>query len=40
VARPLGYLAGVQQGTISPTSTADMARGLATGAASPASKNK
>jgi hypothetical protein len=40
VARPLGYLAGVDQGTISPTSTADAARGLVTGVASPESKTR
>ncbi len=40
IARPLGYLAGEQQGMISPTSTADAARGLVTGVASPESKNK
>lgn len=40
VARPLGYLAGEDQGTITPTSTADAARGLVTGVASPQSKNK
>ena len=40
VARPLGYLAGVDQGKISPTSDLDMARGLITGAASPESKKR
>lgn len=40
VARPLGYLVGQDQGTISPTSTADAARGLVTGVASPESKAK
>lgn len=39
-ARPLGYLAGVEQGTISPTSTADAVRGAVTGVASPESKNR
>lgn len=38
VARPLGYLAGVEQGRIDPTSAGDMARGLVTGTPSPASK--
>lgn len=37
-ARPLGYLAGVAQEKIQPTSAADAVRGVATGAASPASK--
>ncbi len=40
LARPLGYMAGESQGTISPTSTADKARGLVTGVASPESKNR
>jgi hypothetical protein len=38
IARPLGYLAGVSEDKIAPTSDADMARGLVTGAASPESK--
>jgi len=38
IARPLGYLAGVEQGRIEPTSTGDLARGLLTGTPSPASK--
>lgn len=38
IARPLGYLAGVEQGRIEPTSAADMARGLVTGTPSPASR--
>lgn len=37
-ARPLGYLAGVADNRITPTSGADMARGLVTGNASPQSK--
>jgi hypothetical protein len=37
-ARPLGYLAGVSDYKINPTSGADMARGLVTGVASPQSK--
>jgi GNAT superfamily N-acetyltransferase len=40
LARPLGYLAGVQQGDISPTGPADAARGLITGNPSPESKTK
>jgi len=38
VARPLGYLAGMSDSSINPTSGGDMARGLATGYASPESK--
>lgn len=38
VARPLGYLAGMEDDKINPTSGADMARGLVTGTASPGSK--
>jgi len=38
IARPLGYLAGVEQGKIEPTSAVDMARGLITGTPSPTSK--
>lgn len=38
IARPLGYLAGVDQGKIDPTSAADAARGLLTGTPSPGSK--
>lgn len=38
LARPLGYLMGVEQGKIEPTSDLDMARGLVTGSASPDSK--
>lgn len=38
LARPLGYLAGVSDYKINPTSGADMARGLVTGVASPESK--
>lgn len=37
-ARPLGYLAGMSDNRIVPTSGADMARGLVTGNASPQSK--
>ena len=37
-ARPLGYLAGVADHKVNPTDGLDMARGLATGTASPASK--
>lgn len=39
-ARPISYLAGVEQRTIQPTSAPDLVRGLATGAASPESKNR
>lgn len=38
VARPLGYLAGVQQGKVAPTSSADAVRGLVTGTPSPESR--
>jgi hypothetical protein len=38
VARPVGYLAGVAEGKIEPTSTADAVRGTLTGVASPESK--
>lgn len=38
LARPLGYAAGVAQGTIEPQGPADLARGLVTGTASPESK--
>ena len=38
VARPIGYLAGVEQGKIDPTSAADAVRGAITGSASPESK--
>lgn len=38
VARPLGYAAGVAQGKVDPTSAADAARGMATGAVSPDSR--
>ncbi|MCX7902011.1 MAG: hypothetical protein N2483_06935, partial [Burkholderiaceae bacterium] len=38
IARPAGYLAGVAQGRIEPTSELDLARGVITGAASPESK--
>jgi hypothetical protein len=37
-ARPLSYAADVQEGDVVPTGPADMARGLVTGRASPASK--
>ena len=39
-ARPISYLAGVEQRTIQPTSAPDLVRGLATGAASPESKGR
>jgi hypothetical protein len=39
-ARPIGYLAGIEQRTVQPTSAPDMVRGLVTGAASPESKGK
>jgi hypothetical protein len=38
VARPLGYLAGVADDKIDPTGPVDLARGVVTGTASPASK--
>lgn len=38
IARPLGYLADVEQGRVEPTSPADAARGAVTGVASPDSK--
>lgn len=38
VARPAGYLADVNEGKVSPTDPVDLARGLATGTASEASK--
>ena len=38
VARPLGYLAGVADDKIEPTSTVDLVRGIITGSASPESK--
>ena len=38
IGRPAGYLAGIADESIEPTSAADMARGLVTGVASPASK--
>lgn len=38
IARPVGYLAEVQQNRARPTGPADVARGLATGAVSPESK--
>ena len=38
VARPIGYLAGMSDDKIDPTSGADMARGLLTGTPSPGSK--
>ena len=37
-ARPIGYMAGVEDSKITPTSGADMARGIVTGTASPDSK--
>jgi hypothetical protein len=36
--KPLGYMADVSQGKVIPTSTADAARGLVSGVASPDSK--
>ena len=39
-ARPIGYLAGIDQGKTKPTSDADMVRGLLTGTASPPSKQR
>jgi GNAT superfamily N-acetyltransferase len=39
-ARPISYLAGIEQRTIQPTSAPDLVRGLATGAASPESKGR
>lgn len=38
IARPLGYLADVEQGKVSPTGPVDAARGAVTGVASPESK--
>jgi len=38
IGRPAGYLAGIADESVEPTSAADMARGLVTGVASPASK--
>ena len=38
LARPLGYLAGVNEGAISPPSTADAVRGAVSGVPSPESK--
>ena len=38
IARPVGYVAGVAQDSINPTSAADAARGIFTGIASPESK--
>ena len=40
LARPLGYLAGVEQGKIDPTSPGDAVRGALTGTPSPASKQR
>ena len=40
VAKPLGYMAGVEQGKTKPTSDLDLARGLITGTSSPPSKQK
>jgi len=40
LARPLGYLAGTEQGTIAPTSAADAARGAISGVPSPESKTR
>lgn len=39
VARPLGYLADINEGKVTPTDPVDFARGLVTGTASAASKN-
>jgi hypothetical protein len=38
VARPLGYLAAVEQGKVEPTDPVDLVRGILTGTPSPASK--
>lgn len=38
LAKPLGYLAAVEQGKVNPTSGADAVRGAVTGVASPESK--
>ena len=40
IARPLSYVAGVDQGTISPTGPVDAVRGTVTGTASPESRNR
>jgi hypothetical protein len=40
IARPVGYAVGVAEGDITPTSGADTARGLVTGAVSPDSRNR
>ena len=40
LSRPVGYVLGVQQGRIEPTSGADAVRGLVTGTASPESKQR
>jgi len=40
VARPISYLAGVAQGNTNPTGPFDVARGMATGAASPESRGR
>ena len=40
LARPIGYVAGIDQGKTKPTSDADMVRGLITGTASPPSKQR
>jgi hypothetical protein len=39
-ARPISYLAGVEQRAVQPTSAPDLVRGLVTGAASPESKQR
>ncbi len=39
-ARPISYIAGVEQRSVQPTSAPDMLRGLITGAASPESKQR
>lgn len=39
VAKPVGYMAGIDQGKTNPTSQADILRGLVTGVASPESNH-
>ena len=39
-ARPVGYLLGVDQGRIEPTSAVDAVRGSVTGVASPESRSR
>ena len=40
IARPLSYVAGVEQGKVSPTGPVDAVRGTVTGVASPESRNR